>query len=136
MTAFNVVRFRVKPGKEKEFIDYNRGARRRFAGFRGGSLIQTGDRTFCLVGEWNDHQSLVDARPQMVAVLDGMRGLLEDLGGGMGVTDPASGDVVLELPAGAAAKKTATQSVKKPAAKRAAPAPKAKKAAAKRKRRS
>lgn len=134
MTAFNVVRFRVKPGKEKEFIDYNRGARRGFAGFRGGSLIQTGDRTFCLVGEWNDHQSLVDARPQMVAVLDGMRGLLEDLGGGMGVTDPASGDVVLELP-GAAAKKTATKSAKKRAAKRAAPA-KAKKAAVKRKRRS
>ena len=33
----------------------------------------------------------------MIAILDGKRDLLEDLGGGLGVTDPVSGDAVLEL---------------------------------------
>jgi hypothetical protein len=121
MTAINVVRFRVKPGREKEFIDYNRGARRGFTGFLGGSLVRTGDQTFCLVGEWKNHAALVAARPEMIGTLDGMRHLLEDLGGGLGVTDPVSGDVVATLPAGAAAKSGAKKAKKaKPTAKRAA----------------
>ena len=32
----------------------------------------------------------------MIAQLDRMRGMLEDLGGGLGVTDPVSGDAVVE----------------------------------------
>ena len=39
---------------------------------------------------------IVKARPQMIASLDKMRGLLEDLGGGLGVTDPVSGEAVFE----------------------------------------
>ena len=35
--------------------------------------------------------------PHMVATLDSFRDALEDLGGGLGVTDPASGPVVLEM---------------------------------------
>ena len=34
MTAFNVVRFRVKPGREKEFEDANRNAKLEATGFR------------------------------------------------------------------------------------------------------
>jgi len=41
--------------------------------------------------------SMAAARPQMIATLDGFRDTLEDLGGGLGVTDPVSGEVVLEL---------------------------------------
>lgn len=33
----------------------------------------------------------------MIATLDTFRDTLEDLGGGLGVTDPVSGEVVLEL---------------------------------------
>jgi hypothetical protein len=33
----------------------------------------------------------------MIATLDSFRDTLEDLGGGLGVTDPVSGSVVLEL---------------------------------------
>lgn len=130
MTAYNVVRFRVKPGREKEFIDYQRLAVRGFAGFQGGSVIQTGDQTFCLLGQWKSQQSIVNARPQMLAVLDGMRGLLEDLGGGLGLTDPVSGEVVVEMPAAGPAKKAA-----KKAAKKVVAPPKAKKKAAKKTRR-
>jgi hypothetical protein len=32
----------------------------------------------------------------MIASLDGVRHLLEDLGGGLGVTDPVSGEAVIE----------------------------------------
>ncbi len=41
--------------------------------------------------------ALGKARPNMIATLDSFRHVLEDLGGGLGVTDPISGPVVLEL---------------------------------------
>jgi hypothetical protein len=99
MTAFNVVRFRVKPGEEERFIDLHRRMKADFKGFAGGSLVKTGDRTFCLIGEWKNFQSIVAARPQMIAFLDDFRSILEDLGGGLGVTDPVSGEVVVKLAA-------------------------------------
>ena len=105
MTAFNVVRFRVKHGNEQRFIDEHRKLRAAFKGFLGGSLIKTGDQTFCIVGEWRNFQSLVAARPEMIAILDGVRDMLEDLGGGLGVSDPVSGEVVVRLAAPKAAKK-------------------------------
>jgi hypothetical protein len=40
---------------------------------------------------------LAAARPKMIATLDSFRDTLEDLGAGLGVTDPVSGPVVLEL---------------------------------------
>jgi hypothetical protein len=97
MTAFNVVRFRVKPGRESEFIAAQRKSHPDFAGFKQFVLIKTGDRTYCAVGEWDSYQSMVAARPKMIAMLDTFRDTLEDLGGGLGVTDPVSGEVVLEM---------------------------------------
>jgi hypothetical protein len=98
MTAYNVVRFRVKPGREKDFVEANRNMAGPSKGFRKGALIKTGDRTYCFVGEWNGMDDIVAARSEMIAGLDGMRDMLEDLGGGLGVTDPASGDAVVEFP--------------------------------------
>lgn len=100
MTAYNVVRFRVKPGKDQAFIDSQRSiAGRQMKGFLGGSLIKTGDRTYCLIGQWTSFADIVDARPAMISILDESRSLLEDLGEGLGVTDPVSGETVVELPA-------------------------------------
>jgi hypothetical protein len=96
MTAFNVVRFRVKPGREQAFVDAHRRLDRTYKGFRRGSLIKTGERTYCMIGEWDSFDSIVAARPHMIATLDGFRADLEDLGGGLGVTDPVSGEVVVE----------------------------------------
>ncbi len=125
MTAFNVVRFRVKPGEEERFIDYHRKARPQLKGFIGGSVIKTGDRTYCFIAEWRTQQSIVNARPQMISMLDGIRDALEDLGGELGVTDPVSGAVILKLatakPVKAAKKKkksSAAKKKKKPARKR------------------
>jgi hypothetical protein len=97
MKAFNVVRFRVRPGREKEFIEAHKKARVDFPGFRHISLIKTGDRAYCVIGQWDSFQSLGAARPKMIAMLDTFRDTLEDLGGGLGVTDPVSGEVVLEM---------------------------------------
>jgi hypothetical protein len=66
-------------------------------GMKRGTMIKTGERTFCLVGEWDSMESIVAARPSMITMLDRVRGDLEDLGGGLGVTDPISGQAVLEL---------------------------------------
>jgi hypothetical protein len=99
MTAYNVVRFRVKPGREQEFIDVHKAMARnaKFKGARKGALIKTGERTYCLIAEWDAMSDIVAARPEMIANLDKMRSLLEDLGGGLGVTDPVSGETVVEL---------------------------------------
>jgi hypothetical protein len=96
MTAYNVVRFRVKPGQEKAFLAEHQGMKRDFPGMRRFSVVKTGDRTYCIIGEWDSMKSIVSARPAMISNLDRMRGMLEDLGGGLGLTDPVSGDVVLE----------------------------------------
>ena len=105
MTAFNIVRFRVKPGREAHFIAAHRAARPGFKGFRGGHLIKTGERSFCIVGEWENFARLVNARPQMIGMLDSFRDDLEDLGSGLGLTDPVSGEMVVKLKAPTAAKK-------------------------------
>jgi hypothetical protein len=97
MTAFNVVRFKVKAGREQEFIDKHRDATREFNGLRRGSLVRTGERCYCFIGEWDQYSSIVAARSRMIAFLDSFRDTLEDLGNGLGVTDPVSGDVVLEV---------------------------------------
>ena len=96
MTAFNVVRFRVKAGREQEFLAAHERMHPDFRGFRRFTMIKTGERAYCVIGEWDSQASLVAARPAMIAQLDQFRGALEDLGGGLGVTDPVSGEVVLD----------------------------------------
>jgi len=97
MTAFNVVRFRVKPGREPDFLAAHRKAHPEFTGFKRFVLIKTGDRTYCAIGEWDSFQSIVAARPRMISMLETFRDTLEDQGVGIGVTDPVSGEVVVEM---------------------------------------
>lgn len=97
MTAFNAVRFRVKPGREEDFLQAHRDTAADWPGLRHVNLIRTGDRTYCVIAEWDSMEALAAARPQMIATLDSFRDTLEDLGGGLGLTDPVSGPVVLEL---------------------------------------
>jgi hypothetical protein len=98
VTAYNVVRMRVKPGRNEEYLEAHRAiGSETFAGMRSISIIQTGERDFCLIGEWDDMDAIVAARPTMIATLDRTREMLEDLGGDLGVTDAVSGEVVLEV---------------------------------------
>ena len=97
MAAFNVVRFRVKPGMDEKFIEAHKTLGKEFTGFNAGHLIKTGDRSYCFVGEWNDAESIAANRPKMIANLDNFRDLLEDLENGLGVTDPVSGESIVDF---------------------------------------
>ena len=54
-------------------------------------MIQTGEQTYCIIGEWDSMDALAAARPAMIATLDTFRDMID------GDTDPVSGPVVLEL---------------------------------------
>ncbi len=97
MSAFNTVRFRVKSGQEQKFLDAHRGGKASWPGLLRGEIIQTGERTFCLIAEWTDTAAIAAARSRMIATLDSFRDTLEDQGEGRGVTDAVSGPVVVEL---------------------------------------
>jgi hypothetical protein len=91
MTAFNTVRFKVKTGRNQEFLDAHESVGRDWPGLRHVNIIQTGDQNYAIIGEWDDMDALAAARPNMIATLDKFRDMLE------GDTDPVSGPVVLEL---------------------------------------
>ena len=97
MTAFNLVRFRVKPGRDQEFLDAHRSVDVNWPGIKKVNMIKTGDHAYCIIAEWADMTDLAAARPNMIATLNSFRDTLEDLGGDLGVTDPVSGPVVLAL---------------------------------------
>ncbi len=98
MTAFNIVRMRVKPGLEEEFRRVGSAQRRdNLEGLRSAHLVKTGERTYPSIGEWDSMEHLVAARPLMIKNLDASRPFLEDLGEEKGVTDAVSGEVVVEL---------------------------------------
>jgi hypothetical protein len=96
MAAFNIVRMRVKSGHVDDYLAFNRErSLGEMEGLVALNVVQTGERDFCFVGEWRDMDALVAARPKMIAILDTFRDRLEDLGGGLGVTDPVSGEAVI-----------------------------------------
>jgi antibiotic biosynthesis monooxygenase (ABM) superfamily enzyme len=97
MTAFNAVRFRVKPGRDEEFLEAHRAIAADWPGLRHANIIEAGEGRYCIIAEWDDMASLAAARANMIATLDSFRDTLEDLGGDLGVTDPASGPVVLSM---------------------------------------
>ena len=95
----NVVRTKVKEGKKdeymkklKEFFNNIKGT----DGLVSMKQIQTGPNTMCIIGEWKDEQSIAKARDKMIAGLDGVRSLLEEISPELGVTDPVSGPVIME----------------------------------------
>lgn len=97
MTAFTVVRFKVKPGMEETFLDAHRNIAGDWLGLRHANIIKTGEGCYCIVAEWESMEAMAAGRPQMIATLDSFRQTLMDLGGGLGVTDPVSGPVVLSV---------------------------------------
>lgn len=97
MTAFNAVRFRVKPGRDKEFLDAHKAVGTSWPGLVHANIVKTGEQTYCLIAEWKDMDACVAARPNMISTLNAFRDTLEDLGGGLGVTDAAAGSVVMAL---------------------------------------
>ena len=91
----SVVKFKVKEGEEPNFTD----SMKKFINPEGvisRKVIQTGERSYCSVVEWVDEGSLANARQQMIAYLDTIRDILEEISSELGVTDPVSGPVLID----------------------------------------
>ena len=95
----NVVRSKVREGKKdeymkklKEFFNNMKGT----DGLVSMKQIQTESNSMCIIGEWQDEQSIAKARDKMIAGLDTVRPLLEEISPELGVTDPVSGPVIME----------------------------------------
>ena len=98
MTAFNVVRFKVKPGREQEFLDAHKNRPCRLA--RHAPLQHGQDRRAHSLRDrrmGRHGRACRGAAAHDQDILDWFRDTLEDLGGGLGVTDPVAGPVVLAL---------------------------------------
>ena len=53
MTAYNVVRFRVKPGMEEKFLASQRKSLEAdLPGSISAAVVKTGDRSYCFIGKW------------------------------------------------------------------------------------
>ena len=96
----NIIRSKVKEGKKDEYM---KKLKEFFNSMKGtDSLIamkqiQTGPNNMCIIGEWKDEQAIAKARDKMIAGLDTLRPLLEEISPELGVTDPVSGPVVMEI---------------------------------------
>ena len=79
--AVNAVRFRVKPGREQEFLDAHKKVERNWAGLQHVNIIKTGDRTYCIIAEWTDMDALaaaLDGGPTAGATLNLLQEALQD----------------------------------------------------------
>jgi len=97
MPAFNAVRFRVKPGRDQQFLDAHKDIEATWPGLTHANIVKTGDRSYCLIAEWQDMDACIKARPNMIATLNSFRDTPAGLGWSVGVTDAAAGPVVLAL---------------------------------------
>ena len=91
----SVVKFIVKKEEEKNFIE----SMKKFNlpdGLIYRKLIKTDGNIYCSIIEWVNEEALENARPQMIAFLDTIRKLLIDFNQDLGVTDPASGPVIID----------------------------------------
>ena len=91
----NIVRFIVKEGNEEKFLEvFNTFVMQE--GENYSILVHTGDREYVDVGAWESEDAMVNARPAMIGNLDQMRDLLEEISPELGVTDPRSGEILIE----------------------------------------
>ena len=91
----NVVRFKVKAGKQQEFETLFSKADD-WEGQLLHVLARTGEQNYVGYGLWESQEKMANARPLMIELLDSTRHLLEKLSPELGVTDPVSGVVVFE----------------------------------------
>ena len=96
MSGFsNVVRFVVKEESENDFLEVFKTFSKE-EGEIYSFLVQTGDREYVAVGTWESEDALVNARPSLIGNLDKMRDFLEEISPDLGVTDPRSGNIIME----------------------------------------
>ena len=96
----NVVRSKVKKGMKDEYMKKLQDFFNKMKdndGLISMKQIQTEPNNMCIVGEWKDQESIAKARDKMISGLDTVRPLLEEISPELGVTDPVSGSVIMEI---------------------------------------
>ena len=70
MTAFNIVRMKVKPGEEKAYLDLHRNRNLNdLPGMKALNVVKTGDREYIIVGEWSGMYALAAALRRLSTAL-------------------------------------------------------------------
>ena len=95
MKHMNIVKFVVKKEHVEAYLESNRNLPL-FKGQLTSRLVQTGDRSFCSMGLWESKDAMDAEMTGMVAYLNTIRHMLEVLSPELGVTDAASGSVIIE----------------------------------------
>ena len=91
----SVVKFKVKTEDENNFIE----SMQKFNlpdGLIYRKLIKIDEYYYCSIIEWVNEQALQNARPHMIAFLDTIRNMLIEFSQDLGITDPASGPVLID----------------------------------------
>ena len=100
MTKFiNAVRSKVKKDKKDEYMQKLQEFFNNMQGTDGlisMKQIQTDLNNMCIIGEWKDESSIAKARDKMIAGLNTVKPLLEEISPELGVTDPVAGPVIME----------------------------------------
>ena len=96
MDAFNIIRFRVKPGRKEDFIEAHRTATIEWDGLKQASLVQVGDRAFCLILQWQSELKMNIAKPKLARALERFRDCLEELSPKIGIAAAMSGPAVFQ----------------------------------------
>ena len=95
MTAqnfMNVVRFKLKSNCIDKYFEAIE--KTSFEGMTQRYIAKTGNYDYCFVGIWKSEEAIAAQRAAMIAHLDEVRGLMEELSPELGVTDPVSGNIV------------------------------------------
>ena len=61
-----------------------------------GKLVQIAENKFCSIGLWESQSAMDEAMDDMISFLDTIRHMLITISEELGVTDPASGPVLIE----------------------------------------
>ena len=90
----NVVKVKVKPSLRRKYLNLVK-ARPKFKGQTSALFVETARSQFHMIGIWKSKGDMIKARPKMIEFLNTLRYTLKKLSLRLGVTDPASGSVVV-----------------------------------------
>ena len=95
MPHMNIVKFHVDPDHIDGFLEASRNATLN-QGQISGQLVQITENKFCSIGLWESKSAMDESMDDMISFLDTIRHMLIKISEDLGVTDPASGPVLIE----------------------------------------
>ena len=90
-----IVKVKVKPKHREEYLKLC-DEEPKFDGMISAKYVEIAPNTFTFIGEWKTQEDIIESRPRMISFLDKLRHMLEEISPESGVTEPASGSVIIE----------------------------------------